>query len=98
MNISPIISAYGSQISEAANGKSKPAKPLVGPTPAASANVSISNTAREAQMVRDAIAQMPAVRIRMVEEIKARIQNNDYPIEQRNDDTAEKLIVSGIFA
>jgi anti-sigma28 factor (negative regulator of flagellin synthesis) len=54
--------------------------------------VELSAASNDAQTVLDAIRALPEVRIDMVEKIKERIKNNDYPLESRLHDTVEKMV------
>lgn len=51
-------------------------------------------TAEKAERVKLAkiIASTPDIRIEMVEELKAKIRSNDYPIERKLDDIVRKLM------
>jgi hypothetical protein len=98
MNISPIIAAYGSQPSEAVNGKGKAGKAEWKPANTPSAEVLISGTSRDAQLVRDQIAKLPEVRIPMVEEIQKRIKNNDYPLQNKLVHAFDNMFTARIVA
>jgi hypothetical protein len=54
-------------------------------------NVELSDNSKYMKQIHDAILVMPEIRIPIVEEIKARIKNNDYPIENHFNKALEKL-------
>ena len=98
MNITTIAAAYGSQANEAVNGKARPGKANAQQANSPSADVQISSASRDAQTVRDQIAKLPEVRIKLVDEIKQKIQRNDYPMENNLVHAYDKLFADGILA
>jgi flagellar biosynthesis anti-sigma factor FlgM len=54
--------------------------------------VQISDSSLSMQKVQEKVEEMPEVRIKVVEEIKERIKNNDYPIDQAINDAIEKMV------
>ncbi len=61
--------------------------------------VQISESSRESMKISEAVAKLPEVRISKVEEIKARIRNNDYPItNELLDDTVRNLLETDVVS
>lgn len=61
--------------------------------------VQISESSRESMRISEAVSKLPEVRISKVEEIKARIQNNDYPItNELLDDVARNLMEKDVVS
>jgi hypothetical protein len=44
------------------------------------------------RLVRDELAKASEIRLPLVEELRRKIANNDYPIENKLDQIAERLI------
>ena len=97
MNISSIIQAYGARPLDTTNGRARQVKDER-PVSTPSAQVSISDTSRELKMVREAMDKEPEIRIPLVEELQAKIKNNDYPIQNRMAHTLEKMFEARILA
>ena len=82
---------------EAASGK----KPARQPDTKASLGVErekveISDSSASAKKVLDRIRVLPDVRIDLVSEIRARIKKNDYPLDNRLMQAAEKMLSGGV--
>ena len=61
--------------------------------------VQISESSRESIRIAEAAAKLPEVRISKVEEIKARIKNNDYPItNELLDGLARNIMESDVVS
>ena len=63
---------------------------------AQSANVEISGVSSQLQKMRAAITAAPMIRQNLVDSIKIRIKNNDYPIENNLNEALKRLIQSHI--
>jgi anti-sigma28 factor (negative regulator of flagellin synthesis) len=58
--------------------------------------VEFSDTSRELNLVKDAIDSLPEIRLEKVDEIKRKIQLNDYPIKNNIDEALKKLMANNI--
>jgi anti-sigma28 factor (negative regulator of flagellin synthesis) len=90
MTITAIYSAYGAQPGNAVASRSRPK--AMADVYGADASVNFSDLSKSMQAVKDQIQKLPEIRIQMVEEIKAKIANNDYPVENRMMHALDKLI------
>jgi flagellar biosynthesis anti-sigma factor FlgM len=88
MNIQSIGAAYG-QSYEAKRPEQKSVPTQKG---IKTEKVEISSQSSELQKVAAIINELPDVRLKVVEEIRARIKNNDYPIENNLNEVVKKLI------
>ena len=96
MNITNISAAYfEANAFEPAVKKEKQLKGLN--NTARTEQVELSQTSLEMQKVRDEIKTKPEVRIPIVEEIRERIKNNDYPIENHFNDALEVMTKNKIL-
>ncbi len=57
-----------------------------------SEKVEISSASSELQKIKAALDKKPEVRIAVVEDIKRRIEMNDYPLENNLDEALKRLI------
>lgn len=97
MTINPLISAYGA---ESVNPAQRPGngRKSVGETAArplssqGQARVELSRVSSEMRIIRDELEKTPQIRLPLVEELRRKIANNDYPIENKLDQIAERLI------
>jgi flagellar biosynthesis anti-sigma factor FlgM len=89
ININPISSVAGFEAySKVGTGK----KADAGKSSAAKGElVEISDASSELKTVKNAIDALPAVRLDRVEEIKAQIKINNYPIENNLDEALKEL-------
>lgn len=96
MDIQHITSSYGAvgYDPSSKNGK-KPdqAKPVV----KSAEVVAFSETSLNMQKIKDAVYKAPDIRIAIVEKIKEKIKNNDYPIDSKVDSILERLRKSKII-
>jgi anti-sigma28 factor (negative regulator of flagellin synthesis) len=94
MDIKAVSSAYQAYETAPVNAK-KEAK-AKSPT-AGKERVELSDSSVNLQKVKEAIDKAPEIRIPIVEEIKERIKNNDYPIETSADNALDKMLKYGIL-
>lgn len=97
MDIRIISAGYDPKVYNA--GKPEKTK-VTKPASAASGSqeqVVLSNTSNAINSVKEAANYLPDVRIKVVEEIKAKIKINDYPIENNLDETIKKLLGSKVL-
>lgn len=97
MTINPLISAYGAESVNPAqrpgNGRKSVGETATRPsTSAGEARVELSRVSSEMRLVRDELAKASEIRLPLVEELRRKIANNDYPIENKLDQIAERLI------
>ena len=92
MDIRPITSSYGAIAYDpgSKNGK-KPDPAAVKPVKQSSEVVALSDTSINLQKVKEAVYKAPEIRIAIVEKIKEKIKNNDYPIDSKVDSILERL-------
>jgi anti-sigma28 factor (negative regulator of flagellin synthesis) len=96
MNIRPISSAYGAMAYDPGSKSSK--KPDQAQQADKSAEVvAFSETSLNMQKVKDAVYKAPEIRIEIVEKIKERIKNNDYPIDSKMDSILDRLVKNKIL-
>jgi flagellar biosynthesis anti-sigma factor FlgM len=101
MTINPIISAYGSEaVSQVRSnsGSRKGAEVESSSSFDREVKVEISAASKEMHDLRKVIDEVPEVRLQLVEELKAKIANNDYPINTKIDRIAENLITNALIA
>jgi flagellar biosynthesis anti-sigma factor FlgM len=60
-------------------------------------NVELSSSSKNLQKVKEKVQEMPDIRIPLVEEIRERIKNNDYPISLRAEEALETMLKRGII-
>ncbi len=93
MNIQPVNAAYGNTY-----GAKKPQNRSV---PAHNdikkEKVEISHQASEIQTVKTVLNQISDIRLEVVKKIKARIKNNDYPIENNLSAILKEMIQGHIL-
>lgn len=96
MNIRTVSSIYGAKAFEPSpkNGK-KPDS--VKSTTMSQEIVAFSDTSLTMQKLKDAVAAAPDIRIPIVEEIKEKIKNNNYPIDRNSDTILERMIKNRII-
>ncbi len=82
---------------EAPPAKSASGTPRPAQTGKSSESVEISSSSQSVQKVSDTIKALPEVRIELVDKIRERIKNNDYPIAVRFDNALEKMHGAGIL-
>jgi hypothetical protein len=98
MNIQSVTSAYGAQpVLTAARGGKKTAAPEQ-TAAAQNEQVVLSDDSISFQKVKEALKQIPEVRIPMVEEIKVKVKFNGYPVESNLYKAVEKLIENGVIS
>jgi anti-sigma28 factor (negative regulator of flagellin synthesis) len=92
MDIRSIASAYGSAAYDpgAKNGKKPDA--AARPVTKATEVVAFSDTSLNMQKVKEAVYKSPEIRIELVERIKEKIKNNDYPVDSKADSILERLM------
>jgi len=91
MDVKPVSTAYQAQAYEpvAKSGK----KPVATKEPAKSTEqVELSESSKNLQKVKAAVAAAPDIRLPIVEAIKKRIANNDYPIPTHTDKALDNMI------
>ena len=96
MNIQSIgAAAYGARILDPKRADSrKPVQDRPAEVPAET--VEISDSSSLLSHLKQVIDKLPEVRIKMVEDIQARIAINDYPIKNHLDDAVKQIILSNI--
>ena len=90
MDIKRVADVYQTMGYEPATGKSKktaPAKPAQ-----QKEQVEFSEKSQNLQKVKEAIQAAPEIRIPIVEKIKERIKNNDYPIDTHLDQAIDNML------
>ena len=93
MDIQPVNAAYGNTFgAKKSEYQSVPAHKAV-----KTEKVEISNQSTQLQTVRAAMDEMNDIRLEMVKKIKARIKNNDYPIENNLNQVLKEMIQSNIL-
>jgi len=93
MNIQAVNAAYGNTYgAKKSEYKSVPAHKAI-----QTEKVEISSQSSQLQTVRAALDEMNDVRLDMVKKIKARIKNNDYPIENNLNKVLKEMIQSNIL-
>ena len=98
--INPVITAYGSGVSEVAGrlprgrGGTGRAQAVASPTE----RVEISSASHDMRTVRAALSDLPEVRLPIVQEIRDRIERNDYPFETAIGKALNKMIDEGVLA
>ncbi len=85
------IKAYGSSVSS----KGKQSKDAT-KTGVPKEKVEISDSSASVRKVLDTIKELPDVRIEKVEEIRQRIKNNDYPLENNLLRAVDKMVENKI--
>jgi anti-sigma28 factor (negative regulator of flagellin synthesis) len=96
MDIRPITTAYGAAAYDpGSKGGKKPeqAKPPVKTTEV----VAFSDTSLNMQKVKEAVYKAPEIRIPIVEKIREKIKNNDYPIDSKIESILDRLRKSNII-
>jgi anti-sigma28 factor (negative regulator of flagellin synthesis) len=95
MNVQHVTSAYVQAY------ESPPAKNAAKPAPRVSGSgkeaVELSASSVSLQKIRDKIDALPEVRIQLVEDIKEKIRNNDYPLDNYLQGALDKMIDNGIL-
>ena len=96
MDIRSIRPLYGAQVYAAA---AKPGKKPTSDTPSAAKQeqVEISDASINMQKMRDAVGAAPDIRIELVEQIKAKIKFNAYPIETNLYKAVEIMVGNDIL-
>ncbi|MCU0609910.1 MAG: flagellar biosynthesis anti-sigma factor FlgM [Chitinispirillaceae bacterium] len=88
--------AYGSlpyqSTVKAGEKKAVPQKPI------GSSQVELSDASIIMKKVRDAVDAIPEVRIKLVEEIREKIRNNQYPFHTNLQSLVDKLVENNIIA
>ena len=100
MNVQSIGASYGSKIyssSKKAKNESVPANEKQPVREKVEISEKSSTRETEFQMIKAAVDSTPEVRIEVVENIKARIKSNDYPIKNKLDEITKRLIQSQIL-
>ena len=97
LNINPISSAVDLKAYFKVNEKKASAETAKG-TATNSEVVELSAVSDDVQSVKGAVASLPEIRIEKVDEIKKKIKQNDYPLENRFDEALKKLWSSNILA
>lgn len=94
MAIENISATYGASLYGSQKGKAKEGIKKSSAFVPREEKVEISNRDQkdETSALKALIANTPDVRIQLVEDIKAKIKTNDYPIEGRLDETIRKMI------
>jgi anti-sigma28 factor (negative regulator of flagellin synthesis) len=96
MDIRPISSAYGAiAYDQGSKSSKKPDQAQQAGKPAEV--VAFSDTSLNMQKVKDAAYKAPEIRIEIVERIKEKIKNNDYPIDSKMDTILERLVKNKIL-
>ncbi|MFW5775327.1 MAG: flagellar biosynthesis anti-sigma factor FlgM [Chitinivibrionales bacterium] len=98
MDIKSITGAYQAKmysLDRGGNGEKK-APPAGEKSAQSSERVEISAQSTELHQTRARIDALPEVRLEMVEEIKKRIEVNDYPLENNMDEALKRLIEKNI--
>lgn len=95
MNIYGVTASYRSKCYE--RTRSEKASVSKKETDVKKEKVEISHKSEELQFLKGLIGEFPEVRLEVVEEIQARIKNNDYPIENSLDEALKKIIQSNIL-
>jgi hypothetical protein len=85
------VAAYGQSAL-----KAKKVEPPDSTKEAVKENVEISPSSINLQKVKETVQSLPDVRIPIVEKIKERIKNNDYPISLGVENAIEKMLKEGI--
>jgi len=92
MNIQSVSQAYGAQLySPVAKSGKKTAAPEQSAA-AQNEQVEISEESLSLQKVKDKLAEVPEIRIELVEQIKTKIKLNGYPIESNLYKAVEKMV------
>ncbi len=93
MNIQAINAVYGNTYgAKKSENKSVPADKVI-----KTEKVEISNQSSHLQTIKAVLDEMDDVRLDMVKKIKARIKNNDYPIENNLNEVLKEMIQSNIL-
>jgi hypothetical protein len=98
MDIRSVAPGYAAQVynvDKSEKVKKNPAPTT--PTSGAGEKVEISNTSTEIRKVLETAKELPEIRIAMVDEIRSRIKNNDYPLERKLYDIMSKLMDSKVL-
>jgi anti-sigma28 factor (negative regulator of flagellin synthesis) len=96
MNIQSINAVYGLNSYEASKRSEQKTVPAQSNT-IKGERVEISAESSQLHELRDVVDNLPEVRIALVERIKTRIKNNDYPLENNLDDVVKKMIEGNIL-
>jgi len=96
MNVQSVGAAYGSKIYTNANKAKSVSVPAQESDPVKE-KVEISGVSSELEMVKTALENVPEIRLELVENIKARIKSNDYPIKNKLDEITDRLIQSNLL-
>jgi anti-sigma28 factor (negative regulator of flagellin synthesis) len=95
MDINSISSTYGKSFdthkTSSKSVQSKKKNELKGE------KVEISDQSSQMQNLKDIVAKTDDIRLTVVKVIKARIKNNDYPIENNLDEMVKKMIQNNIL-
>jgi anti-sigma28 factor (negative regulator of flagellin synthesis) len=90
MDIRPVTSSYGAMAYDPSSKNGK--KPDQAKTVVKSAEVvAFSDTSLNMQKVKEAVYKAPDIRIAIVEKIKEKIKNDDYPIDSKMDTVLERM-------
>ncbi|GEM_PF-1959923 len=95
MNIQGINAAYGKTF--------EPKRPEQKSVPAHNSDlktekVEISEQSTEIRKLMTLVEEIPEIRLDIVKEIKARIKNNDYPLENNLDEALKKMIQQDLIS
>jgi anti-sigma28 factor (negative regulator of flagellin synthesis) len=89
--------AYGFKVYGSQQGKAAK-KPAASHAGGKETQVNISATSATLQKIKNAIESKPEVRIAIVEDIKRRIETNDYPLENNMNEAIKRLIGNDVVA
>ena len=96
MEIKQVSSIYQAMAYEASASQTK--KQTSSNTTADTESVELSENSQNLQKVKEAVNETPEIRIPIVEEIKKRIKNNDYPIDTHTDNAIDNMIMGNLFS
>jgi flagellar biosynthesis anti-sigma factor FlgM len=91
MDIKRVVDVYQPMAYEPSAVKAKKSAPAK-PVEMKKEQVELSEKSQNLQKVKEAVKAAPEIRIPIVEKIKERIKNNDYPIDTHLDEAINSLL------
>jgi len=91
MDIRSITTLYGTNAYDPGSKNGKKSDPAAKPVKSTGEVVAFSDASMNLQKIKDAVYKAPEIRLPIVEKIKERIKNNDYPVDTKADSILETL-------
>jgi anti-sigma28 factor (negative regulator of flagellin synthesis) len=97
MDIRSIASAYGASGYDLSLKNGKKSDATTKPIQKASEVVAFSDTSLNMQKVKEAVNKAPDIRLPIVEKIKEKIKNDEYPVDLKANDIVDALMKNKIL-